>query len=305
MPGFLARRAAQGILVLVGVAAIVFVLARLTGDPVQLLLPDRATPAEVAAMRDRLGLNDPLPLQFVRFVESAVHGDFGNSIRFRQPALDLVLGRLPATALLAGLSLLLALLLSVPMGIVAAVNRGGLIDRALMSVSLLGYAVPTFWLGIMLILIFSVELRLFPPSGFGSPSQLVLPVSTLGVYEAALLARLLRRGIVDAFAQPYIQTAHAKGLTPIRILIVHTLRNAAIPVVTVFGLQLGSLLGGAVITETVFSYPGVGLLLVQAIGQRDFPIIQAFVIVSAAIVVVINLIVDLTYAALDPRIRHG
>jgi peptide/nickel transport system permease protein len=305
MPGFLARRAVQGILVLVGVAAIVFVLARLTGDPVQLLLPDRATPAEVAAMRDRLGLNDPLPVQFVRFVESAVHGDFGKSIRFRQPALDLVLGRLPTTALLAGLSLLLALLLSVPMGILAAVNRGGLIDRVLMSISLLGYAIPTFWLGIMLILIFSVDLRLFPPSGFGSPSQLVLPVATLGVYEAALLARLLRRGIVDAFAQPYIQTAQAKGLTPFRILLVHTLRNAAIPVVTVFGLQLGSLLGGAVITETVFSYPGVGLLLVQAIGQRDFPIIQAFVIVSAAIVVVINLIVDLTYAALDPRIRHG
>jgi peptide/nickel transport system permease protein len=191
------------------------------------------------------------------------------------------------------------------MGILAAVNRGRWIDRALMSVSLLGYAVPTFWLGIMLILIFSVRLGMFPPSGFGSPSQLVLPVATLGIYEAALLARLLRRGLVDAFAQPYIQTAHAKGLTPLRILIVHTLRNAAIPVVTVFGLQLGSLLGGAVITETVFSYPGVGLLLVQAIGQRDFPIIQAFVVVSAAIVVVINLAVDLTYAALDPRIRDA
>jgi peptide/nickel transport system permease protein len=305
MPGFLARRAAQGVLVLIGVAAIVFVLARLSGDPVQLLLPDRATPQEVAAMRDRLGLNDPLPVQFVRFVESAVVGDFGTSIRFRQPALGLVLGRLPTTAILAGLSLLVALALAVPMGIIAAVRRGGFLDRALMSVSLLGYAVPTFWLGIMLILIFSVRLKLFPPSGSGTPAQLVLPVATLGIYEAALLARLLRRGLVDAFAQPYIQTAHAKGLTPRRILAVHTLRNAAIPVVTVFGLQLGSLLGGAVITETVFSYPGVGLLLVQAISQRDFPIIQAFVVVSAAIVVVINLIVDLTYVALDPRIRDG
>jgi peptide/nickel transport system permease protein len=305
MPGFLLRRAAQGILVLFGVAAIVFVLTRLSGDPVQLLLPDRATPQEVAAMRDRLGLNDPLPVQFVRFVANAVRGDFGSSIRFRQPALDLFLGRLPATALLAGLSLLVALLLSIPMGVLAAVKRGSWIDRALMSVSLLGYAIPTFWLGIMLILIFSVRLHLVPPSGFGDPSQLVLPVATLGIYEAALLARLLRRGLVDTFAQPYIQTAHSKGLTPLRILVVHALRNAAIPVVTIFGLQLGSLLGGAVITETVFSYPGVGLLLVQAIGQRDFPIIQAFVVVSAVIVVVINLGVDLTYAALDPRIRDG
>jgi peptide/nickel transport system permease protein len=303
MTGFLIRRVVQGALVLVGVSAIVFVLTRLSGDPVQLLLPDRATPQEVASMRDRLGLNDPPLVQFVRFIGSAAHGDFGNSIRFKQPALDLVLTRLPATALLAGLSLAVALLIAVPIGVLAAVKRGTWIDRSLMSISLLGYAIPTFWLGIMLILIFSVRLRLVPPSGFGSPSQLILPVATLGIYEAALLARLLRRGLVDTFAQPYIQTAHSKGLAPLRILLVHAMKNAAIPVITVFGLQLGSLLGGAVITETVFSYPGVGLLLVQAIGQRDFPIIQAFVIVSAVIVVVINLVVDLTYAVLDPRIR--
>jgi len=305
MPGYLLRRAAQGVLVLVGVSAIVFVLTRLSGDPVALLLPERASPQEIAALRDRLGLNDPLPVQFVRFFTEAAQGDFGNSIRFRQPALDLVLDRLPATALLTGLSLALALLLAIPMGVIAALRRGSWLDRALMSVSLLGYAVPTFWLGIMLILIFSVRLHLLPPSGFGTPSQLVLPTVTLGIYEAALLARLLRRGLVDTFAQPYIQTAHSKGLGSLRILVVHAMRNAAIPVVTVFGLQLGSLLGGAVITETVFSYPGVGLLVVQAIGQRDFPIIQAFVIVSAATVVVINLLVDLTYAALDPRIRDG
>lgn len=305
MPGYLLRRAAQGIFVLAGVSAIVFLLTRLSGDPVTLLLPERASAQEIAALRDRLGLNDPLPVQFFRFFAEAAQGDFGNSIRFRQPALDLVLGRLPATALLTGLSLALALLLAIPMGVLAALRRGSWLDRTLMSVSLLGYAVPTFWLGIMLILIFSVRLHLVPASGFGSPSQLILPTATLGIYEAALLARLLRRGLVDTFAQPFIQTAHSKGLGPLRILVVHAMRNAAIPVVTVFGLQLGSLLGGAVITETVFSYPGVGLLVVQAIGQRDFPIIQAFVIVSAATVVVINLLVDLTYAALDPRIRDG
>ena len=303
MVPYVARRLVQGVIVLFGVTVIVFVLSHLSGDPAELLLPDVATAAQVAAMRERLGLDRPLVIQYRVFLLHALAGDLGDSIRFNRPALPLVLGRLPATGILALAAMVTAIVIALPTGVLAALRRGTFIDHTVMSLSLVGYAVPTFYLAIVLILIVSVKFRLVPPSGFSSPQQLILPALTLGLYEAALLARLLRRGLVDVYVSNYIRTARAKGLRERSVLIPHALKNALIPVVTVFGLQVGSLLSGAVITETVFSYPGIGLLLVQAIYQRDFAIVQAFVIVSATIIVIVNLFVDIVYGYLDPRIK--
>ena len=303
MVPYVARRLVQGVIVLFGVTVIVFVLSHLSGDPAELLLPDVATAAQVAAMRERLGLDRPLVIQYRVFLLHALAGDLGDSIRFNRPALPLVLGRLPATGILALAAMVTAIVIALPTGVLAALRRGTFIDHTVMSLSLVGYAVPTFYLAIVLILIVSVKFRLLPPSGFSSPQQLILPALTLGLYEAALLARLLRRGLVDVYVSNYIRTARAKGLRERSVLIPHALKNALIPVVTVFGLQVGSLLSGAVITETVFSYPGIGLLLVQAIYQRDFAIVQAFVIVSATIIVIVNLFVDIVYGYLDPRIK--
>ena len=301
---YVGRRLAQSVLVLFGVTSIVFILLHLTGDPAELLLPDRATAAQVAQLRTELGLDKPLVAQYAIFLWHAVHADFGTSIRYNEPAMSLVVSHLSNTALLAAVAMTIALLIAFPTGIVAALRRGTVIDRGVMAFTLFGYAVPTFWLAIMLILVFSVALRWFPPSGFDTPQQIVLPGLTLGLYEAALLARLLRRGLVDAYARDYIRTARAKGLRESSVLAPHALKNALIPVVTVFGLQAGSLLGGAVITETVFAYPGVGYLLVEAIYQRDFAIVEAFVVISASIIVAINLAVDIAYAYLDPRIQY-
>jgi ABC-type dipeptide/oligopeptide/nickel transport system permease component len=302
---YVARRLSQGIFVLFGVTAIVFILIHLSGDPAELLLPDVATAAQVAAMRERLGLDRPLAIQYGTFLLHALQGDFGESIRFNSPSLPLVLNRLRATGILTVAALIIALMIAMPAGVLAALKRGTLVDRVVMSLTLVGYAVPTFYLAIMLILIISVRFRMLPPSGFSTPQQLILPSLTLGLYEAALLARLLRRGLVDVYANNYIRTARAKGLKERSVLSRHALKNALIPVVTVFGLQIGSLLGGAVITETVFSYPGVGFLLVQAIYQRDFAIVEAFVIVSATAIVVVNLLVDIVYSYLDPRIKSA
>jgi ABC-type dipeptide/oligopeptide/nickel transport system permease component len=302
---FLVSRLAQSILVLFGVSVVVFFLARLSGDPVVLLMPAQATNQEIAEMRERLGLSDPLPVQLVRFLGLAARGDFGTSLRYREPSLGLVLSRLPATLELTAASMVVALVIAIPAGIVAAYHPGRGWDRLAMSVALFGYSVPTFWLGIMLILLVSVRLGLLPSSGRGGLEYLVLPAITLGMYSTAIIARLLRRSLVGVLQQDYIKTARAKGLTERLVLTGHALKNASIPVVTVFGLQLGALIGGAVVTETVFAYPGMGLLVVTAIQARDFPVVQAFVVVSAAVVVALNLVVDLLYFQLDPRIRVG
>lgn len=302
---YIARRIAQSVAVLIGVTSIVFLLLHLTGDPAELLLPDRATQAQITELRMQLGLDRPLAIQYGIFLGRAVHGDFGTSIRYNEPAMSLVLAHLGNTALLALVALSIAVAIALPAGTLAAMNRGSILDRGVMAFTLVGYAVPTFWLAIMLILVFSVALRWLPPSGFDSPQQIVLPGLTLGLYEAALLARLLRRGLVDSYAKDFIRTARAKGLSESTVFAPHALKNALIPVITVFGLQAGSLLGGAVITETVFSYPGVGYLLVEAIYQRDFAIVEAFVVVAALIIVGVNLLVDLAYAYLDPRIQYS
>lgn len=305
MAAFILQRLLQAVFVLLGVSLVVFVLTRISGDPALLILGPLASDAQIAALRERLGLEDPLTVQYARFLGDAIRGDFGSSIRFREPALPLVLSRLPATAELGAASLVFGLLVALPTGIISAYNPGRLVDRVAMGIAVIGYSVPTFWLGIMLILIVSVQFRLLPASGRGGLESLILPAITLGFFWTAILARLLRRSLVGVLRTDYIRTARAKGLREPRVLARHALKNAVIPVVTVLGLQIGVLIGGAVITETVFAYPGMGLLVVNSIIGRDFPVVQAFVVVTAVTVVILNLAVDILYFYLDPRIRRA
>jgi ABC-type dipeptide/oligopeptide/nickel transport system permease component len=301
---YLIRRVLYAILVVFGVSLIVFGLTHLSGDPAALLLGEEATRGDLEHLRRELGLDQPVHVQYARFLGNAIRGDFGTSIRHQQPALELVLERLPATLQLTGASLLFVLLVGIPLGVISALKKDSLLDLGAMLLALFGQSVPSFWLGIMLILIFAVGLRWLPASGRGGPEYLVLPGITLGVYTLAVVARLQRSSMLEVLRQDYVRSARAKGLAERSVVLRHVLKNAAIPVVTVLGLQLGALLGGAVITETVFSYPGMGRLAVQSIGARDFPVIQAFVITVAVMIVIANLFVDLLYAFLDPRIAY-
>lgn len=292
------------VIVLFGVSIVVFILVHLSGDPVRLLLPPEASEAEVQRLRHEYGFDQPVYVQYAQFIARAVKGDFGISLRHGQPAMELVVERLPASVQLAVVALFFALVIAIPAGIIAALKRNTVIDGISMSVALLGQSLPVFWLGIMLIIVFSVQLQLLPPGGRGGLESLILPGITLGAYSAALISRLTRSSMVEVLVQDYIRTARAKGLASYSILIRHALKNAAIPIVTVIGMQIRILLGGAVITETVFSYPGMGRLAIQAIANRDFPVVQAFVVVVAIVVVGMNLLVDLVYLYLDPRIRY-
>lgn len=304
MTAYLLRRLSQSLIVLVGVSLLVFILVRLSGDPVLLLMPPDATTEQVADLRRTLGLDQPLWVQYGQFLIRAVQGDFGTSFRNGQPAMSLVLERAPATLALAGAALLVSLVVAVPAGILAATRPGSVIDAMARAIALLGQALPSFWLGIMLILVFSVRLRWLPPFGAGGIDNLVLPSITLGAYSSAVTSRLLRSALLEVLHTGYVQTARAKGLTESVIVLRHALRNAALPVVTVLGLQIGALLGGAVITEYVFAYPGVGRLVLDAIAHRDFAVVQAFVILLTIVIAIANLFVDLLYSALDPRIRN-
>jgi ABC-type dipeptide/oligopeptide/nickel transport system permease component len=250
-----------------------------------------------------MGFDDPLYLQYWRFLKGAVQGDFGTSLRHDEPALGLVWQRMPATIELTGVALGVALVLAIPAGIVSAVFRNTPLDYVSTVVALMGQAMPTFWLGIMLILIFSVGLQILPSSGRGGAAHLVLPALTLGLFTTARIMRLTRSGMLEVLGQDYVRTARAKGVGERTIVWKHALKNAGIPVVTIIGLELGTLLGGAVITETIFAWPGVGRLSVQAIYNRDYPLVQAAVFVLASIFVLVNLAVDLLYTYLDPRIR--
>jgi peptide/nickel transport system permease protein len=297
------RRLAQSLVVLLGISIVVFLILHLTGDPTLLLLPPDASAEDVARFRKAMGFDDPLVLQYWRFLKGAVRGDFGTSLRHDEPALALVWQRMPATIELTGVALGVALLLAIPAGIVSAVFRNTALDYVSTVVALMGQAMPTFWLGIMLILIFSVGLQLLPSSGRGGPAHLVLPALTLGLFTTARIMRLTRSGMLEVLGQDYVRTARSKGVGERSIVWKHALKNAGIPVVTIIGLELGTLLGGAVITETIFAWPGVGRLSVQAIYNRDYPLVQAAVFVLASIFVLVNLTVDLLYTYLDPRIR--
>jgi len=291
--------------VLFGVSTLIFVILRLSGDPTALFVTETATAEDVQKVRQAMGFDDPLYIQYGRFLARAAVGDFGTSFRFSQPAIGIVLQRFPATLALTLAAIGLATLAGVPLGVVAALTRGSGGDRAVMVVTFLGQAVPTFWLGIMMILFFAVELKLFPASGGGTAAQLVLPGATLGIYMLSRIARITRSSMLEVLRQDYIRTARAKGLRERAVVLRHGLKSASISIVTMIGFTFATLIGGAIVTETVFAWPGVGRLLVEAVYTRDYPVVQAAVFVTALFVATCNLLTDLLYVYLDPRIRYG
>jgi peptide/nickel transport system permease protein len=299
---FLIRRLLRFVVVCIGVSLVTFAILHASGDPVSLIMPE-APESDRAKLREALGLTDPLLTQFVRFVANAARGDFGNSFFHREPAFPLVMERMPTTLALTCLAVVLALALAVPVGIYSAVRRNTLLDHAATVVVFLGQAMPVFWTGIMLILLFSVQWRLLPVSGWESWASMVLPGVTLGAFTTPLFMRIIRSSMLEVVNLDYVRTARAKGLSEWLVICRHALRNAALPIVTVIGLQFGLLLGGAVLTETVFAVPGVGRLIVGAIRQLDFPIVQAGVFMLAIIIVTANFLVDVLYVYLNPTIR--
>ncbi len=304
MTAFLIRRLLQAVFVLLGSTLVVFVLVRLSGDPAQLMLGMNATADDLARFRRTQGLEDPLPVQYWRFLSGAVQGDFGKSIQQGQPSLGLVIERLPATSELAFSALAVSLGVAIPLGILAAHWRGRWLDRTVIGLTSIAQAMPPYWLGLLLILVFAVWLRWFPTQGRGGFGNLVLPTLTLALFFTARTTRLMRSSMLEVLGQDYLRTARAKGLPELLILRRHAFKNAAIAVVTVAGVDLSVLMGGAVITETVFAWPGLGRLVIQSIFNRDYPVVQAAVFVVAVVVVVANLIVDMLYLYLDPRIRY-
>jgi len=288
-----------------GAATLAFFLLYLSGDPVDLLLPLDATPEARAELRRAYGFDDPLYVQYARYLWKLAHGDFGVSLRSQEPALGLVLSRMPATLQLAGAGLLFALVLGIPAGVLAAVRKGTFVELLVMTLALLGQSIPVYFLGLLLIMVFGLELRWLPISGYGTLRHLVLPTITVGTFVTASIARLTRSGLLQELRSDYVRTARAKGLAERVVVYKHALRNAAIPVVTIVGLQLGTLLSGAVITETIFAWPGMGRFVLLAVEQGDFPVVQASVIVFALMLSLVNLAVDLAYLWLDPRVRYA
>ena len=302
---YIIRRLLLTIPVVIGVSIIVFSIIRLIpGDPARALAGVNATPEYIDQVRERYGLNDPIYVQYWNFVSGLVQGDLGSSTFSNRPVTTEIRERFPRTLVLASVSLVLATILGVSAGIVSATRRNSLFDNASMFVALVGVAAPVFWLALMLQLLFAVQLRVLPATGMGGVEHLILPSITLGMASAALMARITRSSVLDVLRQDYITTARAKGVAERMVIYKHALKNALIPVVTVLGLQFGILLGGAVLTETVFAWPGVGRLLVDAILRRDYPVVQGTVMLLAFLFVMINLVVDIIYAFLDPRIHY-
>jgi ABC-type dipeptide/oligopeptide/nickel transport system permease component len=302
---FLARRLVLTIPVLLGVATLVFSLIHLIpGDPALAMLGETASDEDVAALRGKLGLDRPLVEQYGAFLGGAVRGDLGTSLRTSQPVTQAILERLPATFELAAAAMLVSIAFSIPLGIVAAVKRGTAIDHAATTLSLIGVSVPNFWLGPLLAIVFSIELGWLPVSGRGTPAHLVLPAISLGAALAAILARMTRATLLEELREPYVQAARARGASRWRAVLHHAFRNSLIPVVTLIGLQFGAVLTGAVITETVFAWPGIGRLLIQSIGFRDYPLVQGCILLIAVTYVGMNLLTDLVYGFIDPRIRY-
>jgi peptide/nickel transport system permease protein len=298
----LVRRAIRLVVVLTGVSLVTFAILHVSGDPVSLMMPE-APEADRVALRVSMGFNDPIPVQFARFVGNIVRGDFGHSFFHREPALPLVLARMPTTLLLTVLAMAVSLCIAVPVGIASAVRRNSVFDHIATLVVFLGTSMPVFWTGIMLILLFAVQLRVLPVSGWETWAALVLPAVTLATFSTPLLLRIVRSSMLEVINLDYVRTARAKGVSEWFVVCRHALTNAALPLVTVAGLQFGLLLGGAIVTETVFAVPGVGRLIVGAIRQLDFPIVQAGVFLLALIVVLVNFTVDMLYIYLNPQIR--
>jgi peptide/nickel transport system permease protein len=304
MTRYLVSKLFEAALAIWGVVTIVFFVSRVLGDPAVLLLPMGANEQDLNNLRVALGLDRPLFEQYFLSILAMLRGDFGISFQHARPAMDVVLERMPATGLLAGVALVLGTLIGAAAGAVAALRRGTLSEFVVMAAALLGQATPVFWMGIMLILVFAVDLRWLPTGGSGGLEHLILPGLTLSVFVSASIARLLRSSLLDIMREDYVRTARAKGLLPKSVFFWHIARNALIPVVTMIGIIAGELLGGSVVIETVFAWPGVGRVIMQAIQSQDFPVIQAGVALVAIIFVAINLLVDMLYGVLDPRIRH-
>lgn len=320
---FLLRRLLQSLVVLIGVTLVSFVALQMGGDPTYLFVSENASVEEIQRAREALGFDAPLHIQYLSYVWNALHGDFGNSLSYRQPAMGVVLEAMPATIELTVFSLVLAIGLSIPLGIYAALNRGKPVDGGIMTAAMLGQSIPNFWMGIMMILFFGLYLRWFPISGhvpFLEPLlegevalafsnlpdtlyYMIMPAIAVGSYTLARNARLVRSSMLEVLQQDYVRTARSKGISEHRVILHHAMRNAWLPVVTMIGLEFGFLLGGVVVVETVFSYPGIGRLVFNAINQRDIPVVQASVILLAGIFILLNLAVDLIYARLDPRVK--
>jgi len=306
MPSFLFSRLLSTVIVVLGVVTIVFLLIHLVpGDPVQAMLGESAQPTDLEALREALGLNQPLLMQWWHYMTGLLQGDFGNSLYSKEPIIDILIERFPATLELALAGLCIAVLIALPFGSIAALRKDSLWDNGSMVFSLLGVSIPNFWLGPMLILFFSLTLDWFPVSGREGPLSLVLPALTLGTALAAILARMVRSTLLEVLNEDYIRTARAKGLRESAVVIHHALRNAALPIITVLGLQLGTLLGGAVITEIIFAWPGIGQLTIDAIHRRDYPVVQACILLISLSYVLVNTLTDIMYAWLDPRVRYS
>ena len=303
MRKYVVGRLLQAVVALLGVTCVAFLLVSLSGDPAFILLTPEAGEEQRAAFRKLYGLDQPLPVQYARYVSHVARGDFGSSFAFNRPAIQVVLERLPATLLLTATAVALGVAVGMPAGVAAAVKASRPLDRLVMALVLLGQSVPTFWLGLLMIRIFAVNLRWVPVSGHGTVLHLVMPAVALGLYLAALLARLTRSEMLEALVQDYVRTARAKGLSERVVTVAHALKNALLPIVTLIGLQLGALLGGAVVTETVFAWPGIGSLVLDAILRKDYPVVLAAVEFVAAGFIVINMALDLLYGYLDPRLR--
>jgi ABC-type dipeptide/oligopeptide/nickel transport system permease component len=303
---FVFRRGVQAVFVIFGVACVTFFVLRLVpGDPARLMVPPGSSEAIVQGIRQRLGTDRPILEQFWIFLAGLLHGDLGTSFRHQRPVLDLVLDRFPATLSLGVLAIFFSLLVAVPLGVVAAARPGGFLDRLALVVAMVGQSLPSFWIGVMLVLVFAVQNQFLPAIGNATPAAYILPVITLSAVLVATLLRTVRQAMLEALHESYIRTARAKGVPWHRILFVHALKNAAIPLITVLGLQVGYALGGAFVVELIFNWPGVGLLALQAIDTRDFPVVQGVVIAVATVFVLTNLLVDVAYAYLNPRVRLG
>lgn len=305
MGRYVAKRLLHALFVLLAVSLVVFLVARLSGDPSALFLGDNSTPEDLVRIRHILGLDKPLYVQYWIFLTSALRGDLGQSIWQQEPALKLVLDRLPATLQLALTAFVLSLVIAVPAGVFAALRRGKAGDWGVITITVLGQSVPVFVLGVLLVLLFAVKWRILPPSGSGTWKHLILPAVSLAMFSSAKVARLTRTSVLEVLGKDYVRTARGKGAAPRRVVWVHVLRNAALPIITIAGLELGALLSGVVVTETIFAWPGIGRLAIQAISHRDYPVIQAEALFIASIFVLINILVDIAYVLFNPRIRLG
>lgn len=304
MLAYVGQRIVFSVFALMAVSAVTFFAVFSSGDPaVMLLPPDSQSPQEIEKFREMMGLDKPLPIQFVEFLGRAVQGDFGRSLKYNVPAATLIMERLPSTIVLAVSAVVLSAAIAIPLGILAAVKRGSWFDDAVIMLSTLGLAAPSFWIGTMLIVLFAVQFRVFPPSGGGSFDKLVLPTITLASGFIAVLTRFTRSGMLDVLSKEYVTTAHAKGLPKSAVLVRHAFRNTMIPIVTLLGLEMGTLLGGAVVTENVFAWPGIGQLVVTSVFNRDYPLVVACVLTAATLFILVNLLVDILYVYINPTVR--